>query len=106
MIACALVFLSFTGVTSKSEQKVLRSSILLRRKGPIDFEMWPRSAHQCSGLYLAIRSIMRSTTTSVDRCAQTMSSMTQMFWSSSMPTIMQQVLSRSWLVETAWSLAA
>jgi hypothetical protein len=57
-------------------------------------------------LYFAIRSIIRSTIRLVAMWPQTRSSITQMFMSSSTPTTIRQVLSRAWLSDTAWSLAA
>jgi len=77
----------------------------LRKNGPIDLVIWPRSAHQNNGLCRSMMSIIRSTIWSVGYLPQTTSGSTQMFSFSSSATGKRQVLSRSCLEETAWSLA-
>src|SRR3546814_6860839 len=77
------------------------SRMRLNRNGPIDFEMWPPSAHQNIGRHFRIMWIMASTTSSVLVRFQKQSR-SQILSYSSTPTISRQVLSFACLVPPAW----
>ena len=103
MIDCARACLSAIGVISSIEQNTRRSSMRLRKNGPIDFEITPFSPHHSIGRYFAIRLMTALIDMSDGMRAQTRSGMTQMLSFSSTPTIMWQLLSFSCLVATAKS---